>query len=300
MIRKSRPRAALFLRRRSWVGASLAVAISVTAGACGSSPKVTASSSASSIPSTSGTTAATGSKLTIGTSADFPPLSSKSSSGTIVGFENDMLNTIIPKTGHTFSWTQLDFNGLIPALQSGRLDAVVSGVYDTAAREKVVSFVDYMQIPLAVLTLKSNASKVTGPSDLCGHVVADLVGSPPESSQLQQWSSQCTAAGQKPITEHSYQTVSQAVTNVANGRAYAELEGDIVVLYVSKTEFGNKLTSAFDVKGGTSKVGIAVQKNSPLLPTLRTAVSNFVASPAYCTDATKWGLTPGDLLRSCS
>jgi polar amino acid transport system substrate-binding protein len=299
------------LKPRRWLrpGVIGAVLLSLTAAACGSSSKASSSTSAptatpgsaaSGAASTTATTAAaTGPALKIGTSADFPPLSSKSTDDSIVGFENDMLNAAVPASGHTFAWSQLDFNGLIPALQSGRLDVVTSGLYDTPARSQVVSFVDYMQIPLAVLTLKENVSKVTGPMDLCGHVVAELVGSPPEADQLAQWSTQCTTAGKGAITAKTYQTVAAAVTDVSNGRAYAELEGDIVVLYISKTQFGGKLGSAFEVTGGTSTVGLAVAKNSPLLPSLTKAIKDWVASPAYCTAATKWSLTPGDLLRPC-
>ena len=291
---------------RRWLrpGVLGAVVLSLAAmTACSSSSKAasstaTSAAAASAIAPTS-TTVSGGSQLKIGTSADFPPLSSKSTNDQIVGFENDMLNIAVPTAGHSFAWSQLDFNGLIPALQSGRLDAVVSGLYDTPARSQVVSFVDYMQIPLAVMTLQENLSKTTGPMDLCGHVVAELVGSPPEDTQLKDWSTQCTAAGKGAITARTYQTVSAAVTDVSNGRAYAELEGDIVVLYISKTQFGGKLGSAFEVTGGTSKVGLAVDKNSPLLPSLTKAVNDFVASPAYCTAATKWSLTPGDLLRPC-
>jgi polar amino acid transport system substrate-binding protein len=296
------------VKPRRWLrpGVIGAVLLSLTAASCGSSSKASSSTSspaattATTASSTASTTAAAtaGPALKIGTSADFPPLSSKSTNDSIVGFENDMLNAAVPASGHTFAWSQLDFNGLIPALQSGRLDVVTSGLYDTPARSQVVSFVDYMQIPLAVLTLKENVTKVTGPMALCGHVVAELVGSPPEADQLAQWSTQCTTAGKGAITAKTYQTVAAAVTDVSNGRAYAELEGDIVVLYISKTQLGGKLGSAFEVTGGTSTVGLAVAKNSPLLPSLTKAIKDWVASPAYCTAATKWSLTPGDLLRA--
>lgn len=201
--------------------------------------------------------------------------------------------------GRTFKWQQFDFNGLIPALQSDRINMVVSGLYDTAAREKVVDFVDYMKIPLAIMALKSHLGSIKTPMDLCGHTVAYLIGSPPETTQLTQWSQQCTGAGKGAIIQRGYQTVAEAVADISNGRTYAELEGDIVVLYVAKTQYGNKLGVAFDVTGGVSTVGIAVTKGSPLLAPLKTAMTSWINSPAYCTDAKKWDLTAGDLMRSC-
>jgi len=275
------------------VGAVLTAALALVGAACGSSSPKSSGSATSGV-------ATSGPALVVGTSADFPPTSFKDlKTGKIVGFENDMLRAVLPKMGRSFSWSQLDFNGLIPALQSGRINMVVSGLYDTTAREQVVDFVDYMKIPLAVMTLKSNLSSVTGPMGLCGHSVAYLVGSPPETTQLTQWSQQCTSAGKSGITQRGYQTVAEAVADISNGRTYAELEGDIVVLYVSKTQYGNKLGVAFDVAGGTSTIGIAVQKNSPLLAPLKTAVTDWINSPTYCSTAKTWDLTAGDLVRSC-
>lgn len=283
----------MITRRRiyKWTApiAAMAAATMVLA-ACGGS----SSPSKSSVGSNSG-----GQHLKVGTSADFPPMSYKTDSGQIDGFENDMLKYLTGRLGDTFSWQQLDFNGLIPALQSHRLDAIVSGMYDTPERRQVVDFVDYMKIPLAVMGLKSNLSNLRNPSDLCGKSVAYLVGSPPETTQLTQWSQQCKSQGKSAIKQVGYQSVAEAVANITNGRTDAELEGDIVVLYIANTKYGSKLGVGFDVAGGTSTIGMAVKKNSPLLPTLKQATSAYIASPQYCADAKKWQLTAGDLMRSC-
>jgi ABC-type amino acid transport substrate-binding protein len=280
------------LRQRPWRHlATLFLVAALVTTACSSSKKTVGTSST--------TAKLTGRSLTIGTSADFPPLSSKGTSGSIEGFENDMLKRITAAIKSPFSWSQLEFNGLIPALQSGRIDMITSGLYHTDARAKVVDFVDYMKIPLAVMTLKSNAGAVTDAMGLCGHSVAYIVGSPPEATQIDQWSQQCTTAGKGAITSQGYQTVAAAVADINNGRTFAELEGDIVVIYISKTQFGNKLAVAFNVEGGTSTVGLAVQKGSSLLPGLQTAMTSYIASSAYCDDAKTWGLTAGDLMRTC-
>jgi ABC-type amino acid transport substrate-binding protein len=163
----------------------------------------------------------------------------------------------------------------------------------------VVDFVDYMKIPLAVITRKTDTASVKDYTGLCGHSVAYLIGSPPETTQIQQWSQQCTAAGKGAVTAQGYQTVAAAVTDVSNGRTFAELEGDIVVLYVAKTQFGNKLGVAFNVEGGTSNVGLALPKGSPLLSSVQAAMQSYIASPAYCDNAMTWDLTPGDLMRGC-
>jgi len=93
--------------------------------------------------------------------------------------------------------------------------------------------------------------------------------------------------------------VAEAVANITNGRTYAEIEGDIVVIYISNTQYGSKIGVAFDVAGGTSTIGMAVAKNSPLKAKLQQAMTSYINSQQYCTDAQKWQLTAGDLMRSC-
>jgi hypothetical protein len=93
--------------------------------------------------------------------------------------------------------------------------------------------------------------------------------------------------------------VAQGVKAVATGRVYAQIEGDIVTLYISRTEFGDKLGVAFNVEGEKSVVGMAVAKDSPLTPDLQSAMQTYIASPAYCESAKEWQLTPTNPMRQC-
>jgi ABC-type amino acid transport substrate-binding protein len=273
----------------------------LAASACSSSvsPVAASSAAASATDAASSAPSAGGQPLVLGTSGDFPPLSYKDGSS-IVGFEDDMAKALGKTLGRTVTWQQFDFSGLIPAVQSGRIDGVVSGLYDTAARQQVVDIVDYMQIPLGVMTLKQNAATTQSATDLCGKNVAYILGSPPELTQIQQWSDDCKKAGKAAITPAGYKSVAAAVADIVNGRTYAELEGDITVLYVSQTQYGDKLGVGFDVQGQTSKVGVAVKKGSPLVAQLKSAIDAWMNSPDYCAAVTKWKLSAGDLIKPCS
>jgi polar amino acid transport system substrate-binding protein len=240
-------------------------------------------------------------KIVVGTSGDFPPLSSlDAASGDIVGFENDMMKSVTAKLGWTFEWSQVSFTGLIPALQSGRLDAIVSGMYHTEERAKKVDFVDYMQVPLSVLTATADAAATTSPAALCGKSVAYLIASPPELTQIKTWSAECTAAGKKAVDGVGFDSVSQAVNAVSSGRVFAELEGDIVTLYISQTQFDNKLSVAFNVEGGNHTVGLATAQGSAIQADLTKGIEEWVASGEYCATAKLWKLSASDTLRSCA
>lgn len=281
--------------------AGAAAAMLLTLTACGGSSTDTAAESpeeASSETSTAATDSAQ--HLVVGTSGDFPPLSSlDAATSQIVGFENDMMTAITESLGWTFEWSQMSFDGLLPALQSGRIDTIVSGMYHTEARAEQADFIDYMQVPQAIMTRTEDAAAVTGPMDLCGQTIAHLVASPPQFEQLETWSAECVEAGLEPITPSGFQSVAQAVQGVATGRAFGEIEGDIITLYIAKTEANDALGVAFNVEGGNHVVGMATAQDAEFAPELSAAVEEWVASDAYCETAQKWDFTPSNVLRNC-
>ena len=77
------------------------------------------------------------------TSADYPPyefVDSSSGSQEIVGFDVDIAKYITEKLGAELKIDNVDFNGLIPALQSKRADFVMAGMTPTPERKQNVDF----------------------------------------------------------------------------------------------------------------------------------------------------------------
>ncbi|MGG1617662.1 ABC transporter substrate-binding protein/permease [Paenibacillus sp. NRS-1782] len=92
-----------------------------------------------------GTEAKTQSKLVLGMSADFPPYEfHKDINGkdTIVGFDVDIANEIAKDLGAELVIEDMSFDSLLPALQSGRVDLVLSGMTPTDERRKSIDFSD--------------------------------------------------------------------------------------------------------------------------------------------------------------
>ena len=73
-------------------------------------------------------------------------------------------------------WVNTAFAGIIPALQAGHCDAILSQLFDKPARRAVVNFVDYMNSSEAIMVRKGNPRHVTGLSGLCGLNVAAETG----------------------------------------------------------------------------------------------------------------------------
>ena len=137
-----------------------------------------------------------------------------------------MMKAVMGHLGWKYKWVTSDFNGLIPAVQSGRVDMVVSDVYDTAAREKVVDFVDYLKTGLSVMVSSANASKVHSFMDVCGHPMGILDRAPRRSSSSpSRQASACKKAGKPAIDIHSYPAVAQEVPALGNGNAVRDVRG---------------------------------------------------------------------------
>jgi len=79
--------------------------------------------------------------LIMATSADYPPYEFIPSGSTeIVGFDIDIANYITEQLGYDLEIQNIDFNGLLPALQSGRVDFVMAGMTPTEERKQNADF----------------------------------------------------------------------------------------------------------------------------------------------------------------
>jgi arginine/lysine/histidine transporter system substrate-binding protein len=82
--------------------------------------------------------------LTMGTSADYPPFEYVDSAKgeEIIGFDVDLAKAIAEKLGYEIQVKDMDFNGLIPALETSQVDFVLAGMTPTEERKENVDFSD--------------------------------------------------------------------------------------------------------------------------------------------------------------
>lgn len=113
----------------------------------------------------------------VGTEAQFPPFETVDAKGNVVGFDVDLMNAIAEDQGFKVEYLDQDFTGLIPALQTGNIDIIASGMTIKEDREKEVDFSEpYINAGLA-LAVGINNEEITGVEDLQGKIVAVQTGS---------------------------------------------------------------------------------------------------------------------------
>lgn len=92
----------------------------------------------------------------VGTTVEYPPFESWEN-GVIVGYDVDVIDAVAKKIGIKYEWKDMNFDGLISALQFKKIDIVIAGISSTPEREKVVNFsVPYHESKTAYLMNKNN------------------------------------------------------------------------------------------------------------------------------------------------
>jgi polar amino acid transport system substrate-binding protein len=80
-------------------------------------------------------------ELIVGTSGQQPPMTVTTKSGEIIGMDIDMAKAMAEGLGVKVKFAKMPFAELLPALEAGKVDMVISGMTITAARNRNVAFV---------------------------------------------------------------------------------------------------------------------------------------------------------------
>lgn len=97
----------------------------------------------------------------VGTNAEFPPFEYLEKNE-IIGFDIDLLNAISKVTDIEFKIKDMAFDGLLPALQTKKVDLVIAGMTATPERKKSVLFSKpYFTAKQVVITKGENKSLKT-------------------------------------------------------------------------------------------------------------------------------------------
>ena len=171
------------------------------------------------------------------TDPSFPPMESATTSGKIVGFDVDMAVALAKTWGGTASPVKTAFPGLIPALNSKKCDAVISGIFVTPDRQKQAGVVSYMRTHRVLIVKAGNPKGIHSPNQLKGHVVAVQAGTKYEEYLK-------ALKAKIGFTLQSYPGDSDAVAQVLLGRADAVLTQDTSFASQSRSHPG-KIAVAF-------------------------------------------------------
>jgi polar amino acid transport system substrate-binding protein len=226
--------------------------------------------------------------LIVAVTPNYPPLEFRDpATNALTGFDVELGNALAQKFGVKIEWQETAFEQMIPALTTGRVDAIMSGMSDLASRHAAASFVDYLRSGPQFFTQASRAGEFSDMQALCGKSVgASRRTSFPK--EIAAWSE--AHCGDKAIKFVGTEGSADARTQLRQGRIDAAVQGNETLSYVMAQEPNVYFTIGAPI--GAQLTGIALSKDdSALQNAVAGALDAVIADGAYKALLDKWRLS---------
>ena len=197
-------------------------------------------------------------ELVVGTAASMPPLNMTTKEGEIIGFEIDIAEYMAEAMGVKLRLEAMPFFDLLPALESGKIDMILSGMTITANRNLKVAFVGpYFTSGKAFLTKDKNIAAAKEGSEI----------NSPDKTLVALKGSTSQAFVEEIITQANLVTTEnydEAVAMVIEDKADA-LVADYAICAVSVMRYPDEGLISIFTKLTYEPIGIALPAGDPLL-----------------------------------
>jgi polar amino acid transport system substrate-binding protein len=206
-----------------------------------------------------------------------------------VGFDIDMAAALAKTMGVTSEHKNISFDGLIPALQAGQCDAIISGLYDKPERRRIVDFVHYAVTGDSLIVKATSNLQVTALTDMSGKKVALGIGTAGEG-EINAANDQLKATGKPEIIAVPMQTSAEA---------FQQLSAGLVEAYLGSTDqagYYNKQRPGMVKLAGpvlfTLPIGVAtLHKDKDLHDAFAAALAQLKSNGEYAHILQTWGFT---------
>ena len=246
------------------------------------------------------------SKIKIGTEGAYPPWNGTNAAGELEGAEIDLAADLCARMNAECELVAQDWDGIIPALQNGKYDAIIAGMSITAERMEVINFSQgYANEPASFSVLKSSPLAALGSSGkvnmdalndtssalldalketLNGNVVG-VQGSTTHENFVKQ------VLGDS-VTMKSYDTQQNMELDLAAGRIDAALSDKGSMEAFMETDGGQDVTFIGPGLGGGpfgGGVGVGLRKaDTDLLEMMNKAIDEARADGTLAEHFSKW------------
>jgi len=195
-----------------------------------------------------------------------------------VGFDIDLWAALAKQMNVKYKIQPMDFNGIIPGLQTKNVDAALAGITIRDDRKKVIDFSDpYYESGLSILVAEKNTT-ITSAKDLAGKTVAVKTGTATVDFL------------KKEVPDAKLQlfpNIDNAYLELATGRVDAAVHDTPNIQYYANTAGKGRAKVVGSVKSGDF-YGIAFPKGSTLVPKVNEALKKIKDSGEYETIYVKW------------
>lgn len=216
--------------------------------------------------------------LKIGTEGAYPPFNNLTADGKLEGFDIDIANALCEEMKVKCEFVTQDWDGIIPALQAGKFDAIIASMSITDERKQKVDFTaKYYNTPPAIAAPKDTTIKGVTKEDLAGKTIGVQGG----TTHFNYSEKTYTDSTIKP-----YPTAQEYQLDLANGRIDA-VNDDVTVIeqWLSSPEgeccrLVGTVTPVDEIHG--EGAGIAVRKGeTDLVKQFNAAIDAIRANGKY-------------------
>jgi len=211
--------------------------------------------------------------LRIGIEGDYPPFNYVDNKGNLGGFDYEIANALCAQMKVKCTFVKQDWDGMIPALNKRKFDAIVSSMSITEERLKAVDFTERYYTNKLQFIGKKGVPLDTSVEGLKGKTVG---------AQRATISGQWLEKNRPGADVKLYDTQGNAYLDLAAGR----LTGILADAFVNYAWLQSKEGMDFEFKGKAvfdgDFIGIALRKGSgPLREQFNTAIKAIVADGTY-------------------
>ncbi len=219
---------------------------------------------------------------------NYPPMEFRDpATNTLTGFDVELGEALGRKLGVKIAWQETSFDQMMPAIATGRVDAILSGMTDLKSRQDTASFVDYLRSGPRFFAQNSRAAEFKDIMALCGKTVgASRRTSFPK--HVAAWSdAHCSG---NPVKFVGTEGSADARTQLKQGRLDAAVQGGETLPYVMDLEPGAYVAigEVFDFQFTGLALGV---KETALQQALVEALDALIADGSYRALLAKWKLT---------
>lgn len=215
-------------------------------------------------------------KLVVATDTAFVPFEF-AQDGEYVGFDIDMWTMIAEELELEFELRPMDFNGIIPGLQTGQLDVALAGITIREDRAEVIDFSDgYYESGFRIMVPID--SDIESAEDLAGKMLAVRTGTSAADYARENFTD--TELRQFPNIDNAY-------LELRTGRVDAAMHDTPNVLYYIATA-GDGQVKAVGEQMMAHEYGIAFPKGSELVEPVNQALAAMREDGRYDEIYAKW------------
>jgi lysine/arginine/ornithine transport system substrate-binding protein len=225
--------------------------------------------------------------IRFGVDPSYPPFESKAADGSLVGFDIDLGKALCAKLNVTCVWVENDFDGMIPALQARKIDAVLSDMSVTNKRLQQIDFTNKIAYSPTRMVAKAGSNLQPTAESLRGKNIGVEQGTVQEAYAKAHFEP-------NGVNVVSYQNQDQVYADLKSGRLAASLQDEVQANFgFLKTpvgqgfEFSGPEINDTTILGSSAAIGLR-KGDTDLKTALNNALADLLKEGTYQAIAKKY------------